>query len=253
MDLNEETIYNLLEIKPPYSSEQIVDIELMKKPSVTEYNRNTRTCSFCVRPETSNPLSQHDKFLTCADCGAKAHSYCLKYSASLVEHIRNHKLKWQCYECKRCSVCLQTSENLLLCDKCDRGYHKECCKPKLFYLPKGDYTCHVCKDIYLKDEKLLMTNTRKTPGPKKGFKKSVVSGIAAQEAANDSSTSISSVKGTKKATKKRKLSVTSSGSSQNSQLAIDLNEKLSTPLKTEKKSTKSKLGSFKIDFLMKTR
>jgi hypothetical protein len=101
-------------------------------------------CSFCLREEKSNPLGQFDRFLTCCDCGASGHPFCLKYSANLVQHLRSNKIKWQCIECKKCSVCLMTCESMLLCDRCDRGYHKECCQPPFAKRPKGSFVCHVC-------------------------------------------------------------------------------------------------------------
>ena len=102
-------------------------------------------CSFCLRLEKSNQNGIHDKFLTCNDCGSHGHGQCLKYSCTLVDFIRSREVKWQCIECKKCNVCLATCESLLLCDRCDRGYHKECCQPPLSKRPKGTFNCHVCK------------------------------------------------------------------------------------------------------------
>lgn len=28
-------------------------------------------------------------------------------------------------------------DNLLFCDSCDRGFHMDCCTPRLFHMPKG--------------------------------------------------------------------------------------------------------------------
>ena len=102
-------------------------------------------CSFCVKPEKQSPSGKNERFIWCCDCGNSAHPYCIKYKPELIEEIR--KLKWQCIECKKCSVCLNTCEDLLLCDSCDRCYHLECCKPILQKKPKGDYICHVCKYV----------------------------------------------------------------------------------------------------------
>jgi len=132
-----ETIQNLIHITPPYTVSQILEIERIKRPVGLDRARRTKECSYCLRPENCNPNGQLDRFLTCADCDGKAHPFCLMYKPGLIEHITSNKLKWQCYECKKCSVCLQTDENLMLCDKCDRGYHKECCVPKLSIMPKG--------------------------------------------------------------------------------------------------------------------
>ena len=138
-DISIDLIEKLLNFKPPYNREQIMTIESIKKPTQPQ-----EICSFCLRNEKSNPLGQFDKFLTCCDCGSSGHTYCLKYSANLIEHLRSKNIRWQCIECKKCSVCLMTCESMLLCDKCDRGYHKECCQPPFQKRPKGSFVCHVC-------------------------------------------------------------------------------------------------------------
>jgi hypothetical protein len=141
-------IANLLGFKPPFTPGQIITIESLKKPSV-----KSNECSFCLNTEQLNPLGRFDRFLTCCDCGSSGHPHCLKYNTSLTQYLQEKNIKWQCYECKRCSVCLETCNSLLLCDKCDRGYHKECCNPKLSKRPKGDFICHVCKEMTLSQEK----------------------------------------------------------------------------------------------------
>lgn len=185
-DLTTDLIENLLGFKAPYSPEQILKIETLKKRALLPSERANKTvnssssdlsssfssspirspserdsCSFCLRPEKSNPLGQLDKFLTCSDCASSAHTFCLKYSPSLIEYLKTAKnVKWQCIECKKCSVCLKASESMLLCDRCDRGYHKECCSPPLHKRPKGQFVCHVCK--YLDD---LNQSSKLNPNP----------------------------------------------------------------------------------------
>ncbi|XP_063893593.1 remodeling and spacing factor 1 isoform X3 [Helicoverpa armigera] len=45
--------------------------------------------------------------------------------------------------CKRCGSGEQP-EWILLCDKCDAGYHASCLKPVLFVVPEGDWFCPPC-------------------------------------------------------------------------------------------------------------
>ena len=33
---------------------------------------------------------------------------------------------------------------MLFCDACDRGYHMECCRPRMKKPPKGDWVCIIC-------------------------------------------------------------------------------------------------------------
>ena len=148
-DMNRETnvdsVLSTFGFSPPYTVEQILQIESVKTSIEYEESDKLTECKYCLRPESSNPLSQIDKFLICVDCGNSAHPYCLKYSPSFVENVR--QTKWQCLDCKQCSVCLQYSQSLVLCEKCDRGFHKDCSVPRLIKRPKGQFICHVCKEI----------------------------------------------------------------------------------------------------------
>jgi len=46
----------------------------------------------------------------------------------------------------KCKTCKKSgdAEKLLLCDKCDKGYHMYCLKPPLKRVPKGDWFCADC-------------------------------------------------------------------------------------------------------------
>lgn len=54
------------------------------------------------------------------------HPSCLDMSAELVALIKTYP--WQCMECKTCTVCEQPhhEEEMMFCDKCDRGFHTFC-------------------------------------------------------------------------------------------------------------------------------
>lgn len=56
------------------------------------------------------------------------------------------KYKWQCIECKRCTICgnSENDDKLLFCDDCDRGYHMYCLNPPLTTAPEGDWRCDLC-------------------------------------------------------------------------------------------------------------
>uniref|UniRef100_A0A8C5QXU8 Bromodomain adjacent to zinc finger domain protein 1A n=1 Tax=Leptobrachium leishanense TaxID=445787 RepID=A0A8C5QXU8_9ANUR len=47
----------------------------------------------------------------------------------------------------RCKVCRKKgdSESMLLCDGCDRGHHIYCVRPKLKFIPEGDWFCPECR------------------------------------------------------------------------------------------------------------
>ncbi|KPJ00794.1 Zinc finger protein neuro-d4 [Papilio xuthus] len=72
------------------------------------------------------------------------HPTCLQFTVNMIVSVR--KYRWQCIECKCCSVC-GTSDNddqLLFCDDCDRGYHMYCLAPPLDTPPEGSWSCALC-------------------------------------------------------------------------------------------------------------
>ncbi|XP_075149115.1 uncharacterized protein LOC142223163 isoform X2 [Haematobia irritans] len=53
----------------------------------------------------------------------------------------------QIEEEEACQKCNKSDhpEWILLCDKCDKGYHCSCLSPVLFYIPEGDWYCPPCQ------------------------------------------------------------------------------------------------------------
>nr|CAD7199176.1 unnamed protein product [Timema douglasi] len=77
-------------------------------------------------------------------CMFLGHPSCLQFTANMIISVR--KYRWQCIECKCCSIC-GTSDNddqLLFCDDCDRGYHMYCLSPPLPTPPEGSWSCRLC-------------------------------------------------------------------------------------------------------------
>ena len=58
--------------------------------------------------------------------GPTGHPSCLDMSEDLVCVIQTYR--WQCMECKTCTVCQQPhhEDEMMFCDQCDRGYHTFC-------------------------------------------------------------------------------------------------------------------------------
>ena len=46
--------------------------------------------------------------------------------------------------CESCNSA-DDADNMLLCDKCNRGYHVHCLTPKLPAIPEGEWFCQRCK------------------------------------------------------------------------------------------------------------
>ncbi|XP_065343504.1 zinc finger protein DPF3-like isoform X2 [Cloeon dipterum] len=102
-------------------------------------------CDFCLGDANENKKTgSSEELVSCSDCGRSGHPSCLQFTANMIISVR--KYRWQCIECKCCSVC-GTSDNddqLLFCDDCDRGYHMYCLNPPLTSPPEGSWSCLLC-------------------------------------------------------------------------------------------------------------
>ncbi|XP_011342022.1 zinc finger protein DPF3 isoform X2 [Ooceraea biroi] len=102
-------------------------------------------CDFCLGDARENKKTGgSEELVSCSDCGRSGHPTCLQFTANMIVSVR--KYRWQCIECKCCSIC-GTSDNddqLLFCDDCDRGYHMYCLTPPLASPPEGSWSCRLC-------------------------------------------------------------------------------------------------------------
>ncbi|XP_020289473.1 zinc finger protein ubi-d4 A-like isoform X3 [Pseudomyrmex gracilis] len=102
-------------------------------------------CDFCLGDARENKKTGgSEELMSCSDCGRSGHPTCLQFTANMIVSVR--KYRWQCIECKCCSIC-GTSDNddqLLFCDDCDRGYHMYCLSPPLASPPEGSWSCRLC-------------------------------------------------------------------------------------------------------------
>ncbi|PNF34754.1 hypothetical protein B7P43_G05065 [Cryptotermes secundus] len=102
-------------------------------------------CDFCLGDSQENKKTgQSEELVSCSDCGRSGHPTCLQFTPNMIISVR--KYRWQCIECKCCSIC-GTSDNddqLLFCDDCDRGYHMYCLAPPLSSPPEGSWSCRLC-------------------------------------------------------------------------------------------------------------
>ncbi|XP_066552744.1 PHD finger protein 10 isoform X1 [Amia ocellicauda] len=113
-------------------------------------------CGICQKGKESNKKGKAEALIHCSQCTNSGHPSCLDMSAELVALIKTYP--WQCMECKTCMVCEQPhhEEEMMFCDKCDRGFHTFCVGVNA--IPLGCWVCDCC----VKD---LAT-------PKKGLKRS---------------------------------------------------------------------------------
>ncbi|XP_069996387.1 zinc finger protein ubi-d4 B isoform X3 [Penaeus vannamei] len=102
-------------------------------------------CDFCLGDAAMNKKTgEPEELVSCSDCGRSGHPTCLQFTAHMMISVRQYR--WQCIECKCCTLC-GTSENddqLLFCDDCDRGYHLYCLRPPLQEPPEGEWSCDLC-------------------------------------------------------------------------------------------------------------
>ncbi|KAJ8956976.1 hypothetical protein NQ318_012140 [Aromia moschata] len=106
-----------------------VSAEGVKKAAPSPY------CDFCLGDTRENKKTGgQEELVSCADCGRSGHPTCLQFTDNM--KISVTKYRWQCIECKCCSVCgnSDNDDQLLFCDDCDRGYHMYCLSPPLVFL-----------------------------------------------------------------------------------------------------------------------
>jgi len=74
-------------------------------------------------------------------------------------------------ECKVCVVCdiEKDEENLLFCDRCDRGFHTHCVG--LESIPKGAWTCNICRPFEEEYQAQILEYKNKKNKGKKDSKK----------------------------------------------------------------------------------
>lgn len=108
-------------------------------------------CDFCLGDSTENKKTgTQEELVSCSDCGRSGHPTCLQFTDNMKISVKTYR--WQCIECKCCSVCgnSENDDQLLFCDDCDRGYHMYCLSPPLVNPPEGSWSCSVCIDKFHK-------------------------------------------------------------------------------------------------------
>nr|XP_026497697.1 zinc finger protein ubi-d4 [Vanessa tameamea] len=119
----------------------------LKEPDTKDIQQASPSpyCDFCLGDDRQNKKTgTPEELVSCSDCGRSGHPTCLQFTVNMIVSVR--KYRWQCIECKCCSVC-GTSDNddqLLFCDDCDRGYHMYCLAPPLDTPPEGSWSCALC-------------------------------------------------------------------------------------------------------------
>jgi zinc finger protein ubi-d4 len=142
--------------QPMYQQQQQSNMEeivyqqqMQMQPSITPVDPSRAPpspyCDFCLGDASVNKKTlRSEELVSCSDCGRSGHPTCLQFTANMIISVK--KYRWQCIECKACTLC-RTSDNddqLLFCDDCDRGYHMYCLDPPLTAPPEGSWSCQLC-------------------------------------------------------------------------------------------------------------
>ncbi|KAJ1153895.1 hypothetical protein NDU88_006653 [Pleurodeles waltl] len=101
-------------------------------------------CGICLKGKECNKKGKAEPLIQCSQCENSGHPSCLDMSSELVSVIK--KYPWQCMECKTCIICGHPhhEEEMMFCDKCDRGYHTFCVG--LGAIPSGRWICDCCQN-----------------------------------------------------------------------------------------------------------
>uniref|UniRef100_A0A8C1LJR3 PHD finger protein 10 n=1 Tax=Cyprinus carpio TaxID=7962 RepID=A0A8C1LJR3_CYPCA len=116
-------------------------------------------CGICQKGKEANRKGKPEALIHCSQCQNSGHPSCLDMSVELVSQIKMYP--WQCMECKTCTVCEQPhhEEEMMFCDKCDRGFHTFCVG--MDSIPLGCWVCDLCSKVLSTPQKKGMTKTPK--------------------------------------------------------------------------------------------
>ncbi|TPP62170.1 Phd finger protein 10 [Fasciola gigantica] len=134
-------------------------------------NEDPIPCSVC-KQEASAPYVQ------CSECKVAGHPRCFSLPDSMLPGVMSYA--WSCMECKRCVECSDSGneEQMMFCDRCDRGYHVFCVGLKK--IPHGNWDCPLCVPQTSRTKRRRSSITsRRRPGenrakrPRKARKRSI--------------------------------------------------------------------------------
>ncbi|CAM0139198.1 hypothetical protein VKS41_002402 [Umbelopsis sp. WA50703] len=121
-------------------------------PSAKQGNVTENKCADChylsAPSEVTKGITQAcDSFTTikCTNCNKKYHPACAHIKTPRqIAAVESYP--WLCPDCKICCVCQTVGDEstLMICDDCDRGWHTNCCKPKVDEVPEGAWRCPLC-------------------------------------------------------------------------------------------------------------
>ncbi|WFD03442.1 histone acetyltransferase [Malassezia obtusa] len=122
---------------------------VVKSRGISRAQGRVQLCAFCLGSEEKNRVTgQPEKLITCTECGSCGHPSCMHWDAGGKKQAVVQTYDWHCMECKTCEVCLDKGddEQIMFCDRCDRGWHLYCLRPALTKPPRGLWYCPTCQE-----------------------------------------------------------------------------------------------------------
>ncbi|KOS14758.1 histone acetyltransferase 3 [Malassezia pachydermatis] len=109
---------------------------------------HVRLCAFCLGTDEMNRKTKKpEPLVCCSECGSCGHPSCMHWDHAGKKLAVVRTYDWHCMECKTCEVCLDKGddEQIMFCDRCDRGWHLYCLRPALDKPPRGLWYCPTCQ------------------------------------------------------------------------------------------------------------
>lgn len=113
---------------------------------VKDPNKAKRFCSICTKH-----LNVKNPYVQCSNCEKYSHISCININYPNVQEILK-SYNWECHLCKKCSICHSANDTktnlMLLCDRCDKGFHMRCLNPPLKKKPEEGklWLCNLCEN-----------------------------------------------------------------------------------------------------------
>jgi hypothetical protein len=97
-------------------------------------------CPYCVAPFAE------DSWVCCTKCHQWHHPECYEPPFSL-ETLGRFSKNFTCANCAYCVTCesAEPEDLLMICEKCQRGFHTMCLDPPLPSVAQGDFFCFECR------------------------------------------------------------------------------------------------------------
>ncbi|PWN52977.1 hypothetical protein IE53DRAFT_366747 [Violaceomyces palustris] len=120
-------------------------------------------CAFCAGTKAlCVPTGKPEGLRSCVECGSSGHPTCMRWGKNQRKVAVTKEYYWRCMECKTCEVCCDKGidDQIMFCDRCDRGWHLYCLDPPLSKPPRGKWICPTCRALESHVRQVIESPTR---------------------------------------------------------------------------------------------